>query len=146
MTDKYKILKEFENNLMLLTDLLGSKSTDNEQLLIVGRALFDKKFKGVYSSDQIPKLKNNEMCIVNTDDSSGSGVHWISLYRYKNKTYFYDSFSRSKNELSKFWKNKTWIEANIGRDQSYDTEICGAISMAWLISFDKYKTKVINII
>ena len=40
MTDKYKILKEFENNLVLLMDILGSNSTDNIQLQNIGAYLF----------------------------------------------------------------------------------------------------------
>jgi len=142
----YKILKEYEVNLMLLMDLLGSNSTNNEQLLTIGKALFDKRFKGVYSSDTMPVLKNNEMCIVNTDDSSKPGMHWIALYKYKNKTYFYDSYYRKAKSLSKFF-DKKWVNANKDRDQSYSGESnCGQRSMCWLISFDKYKTKVINVI
>ena len=136
MSEKYKILKEFESNLILIMDILGSKSTDNIQLLSLGKALFDKKFKGIYSSDTIPNLKNNEMCIVNTDDSSKNGTHWCSLYKYKNKTYFYDSFDREAKSLSKFWKDKNWINANTDRDQSYSSETCGQVSMCWLISFE----------
>ena len=145
MSEKYKILKQFESNLILIMDILGSKSTDNIQLSSLGNALFDKKFKGVFTSDQIPTLKNSEMCIVNTDDSSKSGTHWVALYKYTNKTYFYDSFDREAKSLSKFF-DKKWINANTGRDQSYSSETCGQISMCWLISFHKYKMKVINII
>ena len=137
-TNKYMILKEFENNLIHIVDLLGTKATDNIELYKLGKYIFDKRFIGVFASNEIPNLKNNEMCIINTDDKKG--VHWCCLYKYENNIYFYDSFARSDKLLSKFWKNKKWIIANVnGRDQSinYTDEMCGQISMAYLTVFDK---------
>ena len=92
-------------------------------------------------------LKNNEMCIVNTDPSNKPGMHWIACYKYRNKTYTYDSFYGNVKSLSKYWKNKhNWVNANKDRDQSYSASTCGVYSMTWLISFQKHKTKIINII
>ena len=146
-TNKYHILKEYKTNLMNIIDLLGTKATSNIELNNLGKYLFNKRFIGVYPSNKIPILKNNEMCIINTDDKNG--VHWCCLYKYNNNIYFYDSFARSYKTLSPFWKNKKWISTNInGRDQSINTsdEMCGQISMAYLTVFDKYKTRIINII
>ena len=143
--NKYNILKEFETNRMLLEDILGSDATDNIELTKVGMYLFGDRFKGAYPSDKMPVLKNNEMCIINTDNKKGE--HWVACYRYNNKTYTYDSFDRDVKELSKYWKNKNnWVNANKDRDQSFSSSICGVLSLGWLISFDKYKTKVIDII
>ena len=105
----------------MLVDILGNGSTNNEDLEKIGLYyLFGGVFKGVYASDQMPKLNNNEMCIINTDDSKGRGEHWIACYRYKNKTYCYDSFDRDVRSLSEHWKKKNnWINANSDRDQSY---------------------------
>ena len=64
----YKILKEYEQNLMRLMDILGPSSTDDVELNILGVILFGgDAFKGVYSSNTMPILKNNEICIVITD-------------------------------------------------------------------------------
>ena len=92
--NEYRILKGFETNLMLLMDILGSRSTDNIELNRVGKYLFSDLFVGVYSSDDMPVLNNNEMCIVNTDDHTKGGTHWVACYKYRNKTYTYDSFDR----------------------------------------------------
>ena len=149
---KYKILKEYENNLTLLMDILGNGSTDNTQLHSIGMYLFvrtsNNPFIGVYSADKMPTLKNNQMCIVNTDDSSKAGMHWIACYKYKNKTYVYDSFDRDVKSLSEHWKKKhNWINANKDRDQSYTEENCGQKSLSWLISAEKCKpNKIINVI
>ena len=147
---EYKILKEYKNNLVTLQDVLGNGSTDNTQLQSVGMFLFNsrtnKPFIGVYSADKMPLLKNNQMCIVNTDDKAG--IHWIACYKYKNKTYCYDSFDRDVKSLSKHWKNKhNWINANKDRDQSYTEDDCGQRSMCWLISAHNHlPNKIINVI
>ena len=146
--NKYKILKEYRNNLTILMDILGSGSTNNEDLEKIGTYLFGGVFKGVYASDQMPLLKNKEMCIINTDDSKGSGVHWIACYKYRNRTYVYDSFDRDVKSLSEHWKKKhNWINANSDRDQSYTEANCGSRAISWLISVQKYKpNKIKNII
>ena len=148
--DKYKILKEYEDNLTLLQDILGYGSTDNTQLQSIGMYLFNSKsnkpFIGVYSSDKMPVLKNNQMCIANTDDEAG--VHWVACYKYQNKTFVYDSYDRDVKSLSKHWKKKhNWINANKDRDQSYAEENCGERSIRWLISAHKNTpNKIKNII
>ena len=145
--NSYKILKEYENNLELLEDILGNESTTDIELLKIGTLLFIDRFVGVFPSDKMKRLKNNQMCIINTDDSKHSGTHWLACYRYKNKTWVYDSFDRDVKGFSKFFKMKyNWISANTHREQSYNENNCGVRSLAWLIAFDKYKTKIINII
>ena len=54
---KYRIPKEYEQNLTMLMDILGSGSTNNEDLEKIGTYLFGDVFKGVYASDQMPLLK-----------------------------------------------------------------------------------------
>ena len=140
----YKIIKEYNKNLTMIMDLIGSTTTDNIQLDNLGKALFGDLFVGVFKSDDKIVLKNNQMCIINTDNKNG--IHWVSLYKYKNKIYYYDSFFRSKEKLNESWKSKNWTNANKDVDQSMNEFNCGSRCMAWLISFQKYKTKIINVI
>ena len=101
------IVKEYKSNLIRLENILGTTSTDSEQLYKVGKFIFDNNiFVGVFPSDEVPKLKNNQCCLLNTDDSKHKGIHWCSLYRYNNNYYFYDSYNRDYKLLSKHWKNK----------------------------------------
>jgi hypothetical protein len=145
--NKYNILKEYERNLMYLEDILGSKETNNIELDRLGRFLFGFRFIGVFSSDNMPVLQNNNMCIVNTDSSRKAGTHWVACYKYRNKTYVHDTFDRDVKSLSKFWKHKhNWINANSDRLQSYEEYNCGTRCLAFLISFDKWKTKILNIL
>ena len=58
---------------MKIKDILGRRSTTDTQLNKLGKHIFGKLFIGVFPSDKVPKLKVNEMCIINTDDSTQPG-------------------------------------------------------------------------
>ena len=45
---KFVILKEYENNLTLLMDILGSGTTDNIELNKIGKLLFGDAFVDVF--------------------------------------------------------------------------------------------------
>ena len=74
---KFVILKEYENNLALLMNILGSGTTDNIELNKIGKILFGDAFVGVFSSNKMKPLNNNEMCIVNTDPDYKGGTHCV---------------------------------------------------------------------
>jgi len=143
----YQILKEYEDNLMLIEDLLGAGITNNIQLDFVGHSLFGNKYLGTFSADNYPKrLHNGEMFIINNKSSKQKGEHFLAISKYKNKVYAYDSFNRDVHKLSKYWRHKSWINANLQRDQSFNEKNCGSRSLAWLISFSKHHDKIIGII
>ena len=51
---------------------------------------------GSFPADRIPQnFPNNKFCIVNTDDSSSEGTHWLMLAKKGGKFYFADSFGNS---------------------------------------------------
>ena len=80
-------LKQIENK-------YGNKETTNIQLNKIGKNLFGNKYIGTFASDQIPVMRSGEYSIVNLDDSSKMGSHWIGLVKYKKKIFIYDSFGR----------------------------------------------------
>ena len=100
---KYHILKEYNDCLIRIEDVLGDKLTTNFQLFKLGKMLFGDKFKNVYTSDDNIRLKNNECCTVNTDLSKQAGLHWCGLYKYKNLYFVFDSFGRDIKKISKFF-------------------------------------------
>ena len=147
---KYKILKDYESVLRDVEDVLGSGVTTNDQLDNLGYRIFKNDYLGTFSSDKMPKyIKNNQCFILNTDSSRSANKygHWIGFYKINGKLYFYDSFARPKEKLSKWWKNKRLYNANKSdRDQSFEESSCGSRSMAWLIIFRKYGERCINVI
>ena len=144
---KYKILKDFNKALVDIDNILGTdEKTNNVQLNKLGVIIFGKRFKGVYTADARFQLKNNEMCIINTDSANKKGLHWIGLYKHNNLKYFYDSFARDFRALSPYFKNKRWVNVNNTVDEAIVSQDCGQLAMAFLIIFDKYRTKCIGVI
>ena len=152
---KYQILKQYEQILRNVEDILGSTVTTNDQLDKLGYSIFKNDYLGTYSSDKMPKyIKNNQCFILNTDSSRSANRyrHWIGFYKLNGKTtngklYYYDSFARPKEKLSKYWKNKRMYNANTtDREQSYNESDCGSRSMSFLILMKTYGQKCIDVI
>ena len=85
----------------------------------------EPKFNGVYSRNNLSKIKDGAF-IINLDDYESIGTHWITLYvNYNNETYF-DSFrvEHIPEEIRKFLGNK-YVPTNIYRIKAYDLIMCG---------------------
>ena len=124
--------------LKYVTQMIGNKTTNSIQLLRIGKALLGHRFLGVFPSDKIPNLRNNECCIVNLDNSREKGSHWTAIYKFNDtKILLYDSFGRNLNKLLKV------KGINTDRtDREQETKIlgdrieeinCGQRSIAWLL-------------
>ena len=101
----YYILNEYERNLMYIKDILKTSSTTNNfQLEKLCKNLFGNIFLGVYTADKYPKhISNGKMFIINNRKKQGE--HWVSVAKYNNKMYAYDTFNRNIHKVSRFWKN-----------------------------------------
>ena len=51
----YRILKEYDETLMLIEDMIGSNGSSNFQLDKLGENIFGPYYLGTYSSDHFPK-------------------------------------------------------------------------------------------
>ena len=51
----------------------------------------ESKFNGVFSRDNLPNKKKDGAYVINIDEYSDIGTHWIALWVNNNVTYF-DSF------------------------------------------------------
>ena len=81
------------------------------------------KFNGVYSRDNLPKIKDG-VYIINLDKYSDIGTHWVALYvQNKNVTYFYSfAVELIPKEIRTFIGNKN-ITINIFRIKACDSII-----------------------
>lgn len=141
--DERLIEKEYNLILDSIVKTLGNEITYNTDLHKNGLELFGNKFKGVYSSDKIPKLsKLQPYAIINLDKSSQPGSHWIAV-AYSNKNdgiVVYDSFGRkSKKIIPSIYNvfNKV-IDTDYDAEQQLKEDNCGQRALAWLVIFDKY--------
>ena len=51
----------------------------------------ESRFNGVYSRDNLQKIKNGAY-IINVDESSDIGTDWVPLYMKNNDVTYFDSF------------------------------------------------------
>ena len=52
----------------------------------------ESRFNGVYSRDNLPKI-NDGAYVINLDEYSDIGTHWIVLYVLNNDVTYFDSFA-----------------------------------------------------
>lgn len=142
--NKYTVLKYYNDVLKYIEDnILNINETTNIQLNKFRKYI--NGFIGAYSSDNIPKLKNNESCILNTQTSRQNGEHWIALIKYYNKIYFYDSFGRDYKKLSPLWKTKNWINTHDDGQCIYENT-CGQHCLSFILTFLKFHEKCLYIL
>ena len=85
----------------------------------------ESRFNGVYSRDNLQKIKDGAY-IINLDGYSDIGTHWVSLYVQNNDVIYFDSFGAEHiaEEIRTFIGNKN-IKTNIFRIEAYDSIMCG---------------------
>ena len=88
------------------------------------------RFNSVYSRDNLPNKKRDGAYVINLDEYSDIGTHWVALYVKNNDITYFDSFrvEHIPKEIIKFInrlsQNKN-IMTNIFRIQTYDSIMCG---------------------
>ena len=84
----------------------------------------EPRFNGVYSRDNLPKIKDGAY-IINLDEYSDIGTHWVALYINNDVTYF-DSFGVEHilKEIKAFINRSLSITTNIFRIQAHDSIMC----------------------
>ena len=80
----------------------------------------EPRFIGIYSRDNLQKIKNGAY-LINLLEYSDIGTHWVALYIQNNDVTYFDSFGveHIPKEIKTFISNKN-IKANIFRIQAYD--------------------------
>ena len=92
------------------------------------QAYFQKepRFIGVYSRDNLPSKIKNGAYVINLDEYSDIGTHWIALYVNNKTVTYFDIFGieHIPKEVKKFIGNRNII-SNIYRIRNYDSIMCG---------------------
>ena len=85
----------------------------------------ERKFNGVYSGNNLPKLKDGAY-VINLDKYKSIGTDWIALYVNAESVTYFDSFAVENipKEVNKFIRNKNII-INIYRIQVHNSIMCG---------------------
>ena len=106
------------------------------------------KFNGVYSGDNLPNKITDGAYVINLDENSDIGTHWVALYAKNNDIAYFDSFAveHTPKEIKVFIKNKN-VKTNIFRIQAYDSILCGYFCIGFINFMFKGKslTKYTNL-
>ena len=90
------------------------------------------RFNGVYSRDNLQKRKGGAN-ILNLDEYSDIGTHWVALYVQNNDVIYFNSFGveHIPKEIRTFISNKN-IKTNIFRIRAYDSIMCGYFCIGFI--------------
>ena len=92
----------------------------------------EPRFNGVQSRDNLQKIKDGAY-IMNFDEYSNIGTHWVALYLQNNNFTYFDFFGveHIPKEIRTFISNKN-IETNIFRIQAYDSIMYGYFRIGFI--------------
>ena len=96
------------------------------------------RFNGVYSRDNLSDEIKDGTYVVNLDEYSDTGTHWIALYEQNNDVTYFDSSAveHISKEIKTFISNKN-TNTNIFQIQAYDSLICGYFYIGF-INFNEF--------
>ena len=86
--------------------------------------------------DNLPKTSLKvENLIVNLDSNDNPGTHWVAIKKNNNLAFYFDSFGNLPPplEIVQYLKG-THIKYNTARFQNFNTEICGHLCLAFLLT------------
>ena len=109
--------------------ILENKPLSNIELIDAARKIRIPNFRGVFLRDTLPSQPRKIECgILNLDDTSGSGSHWVAWSKNKNKKYYFDSFGlQPPVELCSYLKSPIFY--NTEQIQPRDQVICGHLCL-----------------
>ena len=92
----------------------------------------EPRFSGVSSRDNLPKMKYGAY-IINIDEYSDIGTHWVALHLHNNNAPYFDSFGieHIPKEIKAFITNKN-ITANVFRIQAHVSIMCGYFCIGFI--------------
>jgi len=98
-------------------------------------------FRGVFSADKLPRnLKKCNFAIINTDVSSGPGLHWYAIIRYSSSILeVFDSLGIDTSKRAFLNDNINFrgikeIKFNTTQFQKNDTDSCGKFAIYFIVN------------
>lgn len=91
-------------------------------------------FRGVYMRDKLPIRSLDKECgVINLDNESGPGTHWVAYIKNKSIIKYFDSFGnlRPPIEIVRYLGKN--INYNYNNYQNFNTFICGHLCLKFLI-------------
>ena len=99
-------------------------------------------FGGVFPHDKF-NPEDNRCYVINTGNSKSDGYHWVGVVATDKHLYVFDTFRRDLDsifhDINKFKEDRSIITPvrdrdPIQHDTFADSNICGQLSLAWLLT------------
>jgi hypothetical protein len=139
-----QVTEQFRKFKISLIRQLGKKALFDSQIDQVGKQLFGSKWLGVHPQDKFV-LKPGYQIINTVTSEDKVGEHWVSLYCSGKTINVYDSFARPTSELLKVLTKKAkQMKVRVvdsdrsDAEQRGSSEVCGVLSLAWLLCVKHY--------
>ena len=115
--------------IIVVNIVLPNKPLTNFELEEAAQELNISNFRGVFLRNTLPKRpKKNECGILNLDDTSGNGTHWVAWYKNGKNKYYFDSFGvQPPTELITYLSSP--IHYNTEEIQPRDQVFCGHLCL-----------------
>lgn len=115
--------------IIVVNIVLPNKPLTNFELEEAAQELKISNFRGVFLRNTLPKRpKKNECGILNLDDTSGNGTHWVAWYKNGKNKYYFDSFGvQPPTELITYLSSP--IHYNTEEIQPRDQVFCGHLCL-----------------
>ena len=93
----------------------------------------ESRLNGVYSRGNLHNKIKDGAYVINLDEYSDIGTHWVAFYLKSTDITYFDSFGveHIPKEIIKFIDNKN-IKTNIFRMQADDSMICGYFCIGFI--------------
>ena len=126
--------------------ILPNKPLTNVEITDSVKKLCIPSFRGVFIRDALPKKPNKNECgILNLDDSSGNGTHWVLWYRENDTNFYFDSYGiQPPLELQRYLKSS--ILYNTEQIQPKGEVFCGHLCLHVLkqLSLGRHLQDIVN--
>ena len=92
----------------------------------------EPRFNGLYSRNNLPKKLKDEANLINLDECSEVGTHWIVLFCNRSEIVYFDSFGveHVPEDIKEFIGNKNM--ANIFLVQAENLVMCGYLCIGFI--------------
>ena len=126
--------------------LLPNKPLTNFELIDAVKELKIPRFRGTFMRNDLPTEPRSRECgILNLDDVSGRGTHWVCWYKNSKRKYYFDSFGvQPPEELIRYLTSPIFY--NTERIQPDNQVICGHLCLFVLCRLSRGENyqKIIN--
>ena len=123
------------------------KPLSNFDLMKWIKRLGIKHFRGIYSRDRLPHKIKKECGIINLDDITGPGTHWVCYRNIDNVVEYFDPFGLiMPNEALKYFHTSgKRIVYSMDEIQNRNTVLCGYWCLYYL--FERQRgNSILNVI